>query len=223
MKIVIFAAGEGVRMRPLTLATPKPLLSYRGRTNLDHLFSLLPPEIDEVVITVRHLATKIKDYCGENFHGRKIHYVDGSAEGNALGFMAARNFFAPGERFAVAYGDEVFAGDEIGRCLKHTYSWICYEVADPTKVGIVTVDNHDKIVDLTEKPEKPISNLAADGFMVINADIFDYQLKKHPNGEYYFSDLMGQFIKNHDVFAVMGSPGHCQLTSPADLERLNLK
>jgi NDP-sugar pyrophosphorylase family protein len=221
MKIVVFAAGEGVRMRPLTLTTPKPLLKYRGETNLDHLFALLPAEIDEAIITVKYLGEQIKAHCGSTFHGRTIHYVDGSAEGNAIGFLGAKNFFAPGERFAICYGDEVFDGDEIARCFQHQFSWICYPVEDPTKTGVATVDESGKIIHFVEKPKEPESNLAADGFMVVNADIFNYPLEKHPNGEYYFSDLMKQFIKNHDVYAVMGDPGHGQLTTPADIDRLN--
>ncbi len=208
-------------MRPLTLTTPKPLLKYRGKTNLDHLFELLPKEIDEAIIVVRYLGEQIKQYCGANFHGRKVSYVDGSEKGNAVGIINARQFFAHGERFALAYGDEVFAGDEISRCLEKEFSWLSYYVDDPTKTGVVTVDAENKIVGFVEKPKNPPSNLAADGFMVISADIFNYGPPKHENGEYYFSDMMGHFIKEHDVYAVMGSEGHTQLTTPADIDRLN--
>jgi len=220
MKVVIFAAGEGVRMRPLTLHTPKPLLRYRGQTNLDHLFSLLPPEIDEAILVVKHLADKIKNYCGANFHGRPVHYVEGSSLGNAIGFLATRHLISEGERFAVAYGDEVFAGDEIVRCLQHKHSWNCYQAPDPTKVGVVTLDGYGKIVEVAEKPTEPKSNLAADGFMVVNADIFKYQPKQHASGEYYFSELMNQFVKNHEVMAVISSP-HPQLTTVEDLKKLD--
>ena len=220
MKIIVTAAGEGVRMRPLTLNTPKPLLKYRGKTNLDHLFELLPKEVDEAIIVVRYLGDQIKQYCGANFHGREVSYVDGSEKGNAVGIINARRFFAPRERFAIAYGDEVFAGDEIKRCLDKEYSWLSYYVDDPTKTGVVTVDDKGKIVGFVEKPKNPLSNLAADGFMVISADIFNYDPPRHANGEFYFSDMMGQFIKEHDVYAVMGSEGHTQLTTPADIERL---
>lgn len=221
MKIIIFAAGEGVRMRPLTLTTPKPLLSYRGTTNLDHLFAALPHEIDEAIITIDYLGQQIREYCGDNFYGRSIKYVQGSSDGNALGFLATKSYITLGERFAVAYGDEVFAGDEISRCFAHEYSWICYPVEDPTKVGVVSVDDKGFITQIVEKPLQPESNLAADGFMIINADIFDYPLEKHTNGEYIFADLMKQFVLDHSVYAVMGSPGHQQLTTPTDIEYLN--
>lgn len=220
MKIVIFAAGEGVRMRPLTWHTPKPLLRYKGKTNLDHLFSFLPPEVDEAILVVKHLAHKIKDHCGSRFHGRSVCYVEGSERGNAVGLMAARHLIKRGEHFAVAYGDEIFVGDEITRCLQHQYSWNCFPVADPTKVGVATLDGRGRIVEVIEKPTDSKSNLAADGFMVVDSDIFNCQLVPHASGEYYFSSLMNQFVKNHEVVAVM-SPPHPQLTTVEDLRKLD--
>lgn len=221
MKAVVFAAGEGVRMRPLTLYTPKPLLKYQGKTNLDHIFNLLPQEVDEVILVVKYLADMIKDYCGKNFYGRRIHYVEGSEKGNAIGFMAARSLIGIGERFAVAYGDEVFVGDEIARCFHYRYSWLCYHVADPTKVGIATLNDRGRIIEVNEKPDQPKSNLAADGFMIVNADIFNCEPEQHSNGEYYFSSMMNKFLKDHEVFAVMASEGHAQLSTPADIEKLD--
>ncbi len=221
MKVIITAAGEGVRMRPLTLTTPKPLLKYRGKTNLDHLFERLPKEIDEAIIVVKYLGDQIKQYCGHKFHGRKISYVDGSEKGNAVGIFAAKDFFKPQERFAIAYGDEVFAGDEMTRCLANKYSWLCYHVPDPTKTGVLTIAHDWKILEVIEKPSQPKSNLAADGFMVVSADIFKYDLIKHANGEYYFSDVVGKFLKDYGMTAVMASPGHTQLTTPNDIDFLD--
>lgn len=60
MKAMIFAAGEGRRMRPLTLATPKPLLRVGDRSLLEHLiYKLHIAGIEEVVINVSYLADQI--------------------------------------------------------------------------------------------------------------------------------------------------------------------
>jgi hypothetical protein len=57
--------------------------------------------------------------------------------------------------------------------------------------------------------------------MVVNADIFSYVPVMHAKGEYYFSDLMAQFTKDHEVYAVIGDEHHMQLTSPKDIDFLN--
>ena len=105
MQVVILAAGEGVRMRPLTLTTPKPLLKVSGKVLLDYIFETLPPEVTEAVIVVKYLGEQIKAYCGESFHGRTIHYADGSDLGTAYSFLAAKPYVTE-DRFLFLYGDE---------------------------------------------------------------------------------------------------------------------
>jgi bifunctional UDP-N-acetylglucosamine pyrophosphorylase/glucosamine-1-phosphate N-acetyltransferase len=221
MKLVILAAGEGVRMRPLTLTTPKPLLVYRGKPALEHLFDALPPVIDEVIITVNYLAETIRTHCGGVFCGRKITYVDGESGGNAVGFMKCKEIFKTGERFAVSYADDVLTQKEIFDSLEQEFSWLCYYMNEPKDVGIIEVDMQNRVKTFVEKPEHPTSHLVADGFMVVNSDIFSYTPILHKKGEYYFADLMAEFCKHHDVVAVVGDPRHSQLTTPEDIERLN--
>jgi|APSaa5957512622_1039677.scaffolds.fasta_scaffold00414_13 UDP-N-acetylglucosamine diphosphorylase / glucose-1-phosphate thymidylyltransferase / UDP-N-acetylgalactosamine diphosphorylase / glucosamine-1-phosphate N-acetyltransferase / galactosamine-1-phosphate N-acetyltransferase len=222
MKIIILAAGEGRRMRPLTLKTPKPLLKYRGKANLDHLFGALPKEIDEAIIVVKHLGEQIKKYCGGEFSGRKISYVEGSLEGNAIGLINTKKYFNEGERFAIAYGDEVIATPEkIHDCMEHEFSWLCYKAPNPKIVGVAELDNEEYIKDIEEKPENPKTDIAANGFMIVNTDIFNCTPELHKKKEYFLSDLMKIFAHNHKVKAILSPTQHPQITVPADLKRLN--
>lgn len=59
MKALIFAAGRGERMRPLTDTTPKPLLAAGGKRLIEwHLEKLAAIGIDEVVVNIAHLAAQ---------------------------------------------------------------------------------------------------------------------------------------------------------------------
>jgi bifunctional UDP-N-acetylglucosamine pyrophosphorylase/glucosamine-1-phosphate N-acetyltransferase len=218
MKAIILAAGEGKRMRPLTLTTPKPLLEIKGRTILDHIFDALPEDITEVIVTVKYLGEKIKEYLGEEYRGKKIRYVEGSLEGNAIGFVSCKNFFRPGERFLILYGDELQRKEDIKRVLEQRYAWVCVPVEDPRSSGIATLDANQRILDVVEKPERPLSNLAAAGTIMADAGIFSYEPVRHANGEYYLSSMLNQFVKDHEVRAVIGKPRPA-MTSPEDLTR----
>src|SRR5437867_12438204 len=57
---MILAAGRGERMRPVTDATPKPLIPVAGRTMLDRAMARLEEHgVTEVVINVHHLGEQI--------------------------------------------------------------------------------------------------------------------------------------------------------------------
>lgn len=67
---MVLAAGEGQRMRPLTLTTPKPLLSAGGKTLIEwQLEKLKVAGITRVVVNVSYLGKQIMDYLG---NGRRF-------------------------------------------------------------------------------------------------------------------------------------------------------
>ena len=63
MKAVIMAGGRGSRLKPLTVGCPKPMVSFINKPVLDHVLHLLKHhQINEVIITVQHLANQIQNY-----------------------------------------------------------------------------------------------------------------------------------------------------------------
>jgi NDP-sugar pyrophosphorylase family protein len=63
MKAMIFAAGLGTRLRPLTNDRPKALVEIDGRTLLEIALARLRSfEIHDVIINVHHFADKLVDY-----------------------------------------------------------------------------------------------------------------------------------------------------------------
>ena len=66
MKAMILAAGRGERMRPLTDATPKPLLEVGGKPLIVWtLRALARSGVTEVVINLAHLGEKIEQALGD--------------------------------------------------------------------------------------------------------------------------------------------------------------
>lgn len=81
MKALIFAAGLGERMRPLTERTPKPLLAVGGKPLVEwHLEKLAACGVDEVVINVSWLARQFPQALGDGTRwGLRIHYSNEGA------------------------------------------------------------------------------------------------------------------------------------------------
>jgi N-acetyl-alpha-D-muramate 1-phosphate uridylyltransferase len=78
MKALIFAAGFGERMRPLTLHTPKPLLMVRGKSLISyHIAALKRAGITDLVINLSHLGDQIKAALGDGSDfGVRIQYSE---------------------------------------------------------------------------------------------------------------------------------------------------
>lgn len=76
MKALIFAAGFGERMRPLTEHTPKPLLSVGGAPLIVwHLRKLAALGVDEAVINTSWLAEQFPQLLGDgSAYGLRLTY-----------------------------------------------------------------------------------------------------------------------------------------------------
>ncbi|HEX7371062.1 MAG TPA: nucleotidyltransferase family protein [Rhodanobacteraceae bacterium] len=76
MKALLFAAGLGNRMRPLTDTTPKPLLVAGGKRLIEwHLERLAASGIRDVVINIAHLAKQFPATLGDGpRYGVRIQY-----------------------------------------------------------------------------------------------------------------------------------------------------
>ena len=101
MKAMIFAAGEGRRLAPLTDKTPKPLLPVRGVPLIERqLQQLAHAGITDVVINLYHLGDQIRDHLGNGERlGVHIHYSPeatlmdtGGGLVNALPLLGAEPF-----------------------------------------------------------------------------------------------------------------------------------
>lgn len=204
MKAIILAAGKGERMRPLTKQVPKPLVKVKGETFLGHILHALPMEVDNVIVVVGYLGNLVKDFLGDRYDNKKITYVTNKkiGLGNAYSLIRAKPRLEKGERFMLIYCDELMTKKIVRDCLKHEFSWIVRRFDKPEISAVATISPNGRMVNVTEKPKNPASNLVAAGAMVINTDIFKYRPKRHPNGEYYLTSMMNQFIKEHRVIAV---------------------
>ena len=67
MKAMLFAAGMGTRLKPLTDHMPKALVEVGGRPLLDIVVRrLVDAGATEVVVNVHHFADQIKSYVASH-------------------------------------------------------------------------------------------------------------------------------------------------------------
>jgi mannose-1-phosphate guanylyltransferase len=158
MKAFILAGGEGTRLRPLTLHTPKPIVPVANIPFLRFQLELLRRHgIREVILSLSYQPDKIQELLGDGSHfGTRIQYVvESSPLGTAGAFKNAESLL--NEATLVFNGDilcELDLGEVIQyhRSRKATATLVLTRVENPSAFGLVETEKSGKIIRFLEKP-----------------------------------------------------------------------
>ena len=160
MKAILLAGGQGTRLRPLTLNTPKPIVPIFDRPFLQYQIDLLRkvPEIDEIVLSLNYQPTRIEEVLGDGSAlGVKLRYA---VEPQPLGTGGAIKYAAGdahGEPIVVFNGDVLTAVDvnavlALHRSRKARATIVLTPVENPAAYGLVETDADGNIQAFVEKP-----------------------------------------------------------------------
>ena len=172
MKCLILAAGYATRLYPLTENFPKPLLDVNGKTILDWLLDDIENIglVDEYVVISNH---RFSDYFKKWSEGKhmKITVVDDGTSTNENRLGAVRDIQFAIDTLGLKDDMLVIAGDnlldfslirfiEYARRKNTTCIMRYYEknIKRLLKSGVVTVDEGDRVIDMTEKSPDPSTN-----------------------------------------------------------------
>ena len=184
MKCLILAAGYATRLYPLTENFPKPLLKVGEKTILDWLIDDIDTLglADEYVVISNHKFAHHFDAWAKEKQ-QKITVVDDGTESNETRLGAVKDIqFAVDalgleDEMLVIAGDNVldfsltkfisYAKEKGTSCIMRYYE---ESEAKLKKCGVVTVDDSDAVLDMTEKPEQPASHWCCPPFYFYTRD-----------------------------------------------------
>lgn len=201
MKAVILAAGEGVRMRPLTYTRPKVMLPIANKPILEHLLlEVREVGIRDFIFIIGYHGETVRSYFGNGRKwGVRIEYIlqmkqlgTADALGMAQGFIDGK--------FLLLNGDVLVKGEDIARFIsKEPVRIGVVEVEHPENLGVVEVVD-GKVRRILEKVPEPPSNLVNAGVYLLEQSIFDAisRTEKSPRGEFEITDSL-QFLINGGV------------------------
>lgn len=111
----ILAAGEGTRMRPLTLSTPKPLIKVNGKTMLDRILDKLNKikSINKIVINGFYLSEKIKNHLTSLNDKRILFSEENIKLETGGGLIQALPLFNQNEPILIINGDIVWQDNAV--------------------------------------------------------------------------------------------------------------
>lgn len=200
MKAIILTAGEGTRMRPLTITKPKTMLQIGGKPILQYnIESLRDAGVDDITLVVGYHEEVIKNHFKDGTGlGVKINYVTQEKRLGTADAIGSTREFVDGQ-FITLNGDIIVDPVLITDLIeqydqeKARSMLVLTEVDDPSAFGVVELEGN-RIVKIVEKPsiEEAPSNLINAGIYLFDDQIFDAidSTIKSKRGEFEITDSL---------------------------------
>ena len=193
MKVLVLAAGRGVRMGQLTQDKPKVLIEVNGNPFLYYVLkNLQAVGIDEIGVVVGYKKEKVFNFVDK--YGFNVKFIE---QPNLLGtgdaVMRAKEWIGK-ENFIVIMGDNLYSAEDIKNLVGMNDNFLrvaAFRSEHPERYGVLEVDGN-ALLKIEEKPAQPKSDLVNTGLYKLTPEIFEHlvDLKKSPRGEIELTDAI---------------------------------
>ncbi|MEA2492783.1 MAG: mannose-phosphate guanylyltransferase, partial [Thermoleophilaceae bacterium] len=156
MQALVLAGGEGTRLRPLTLTTPKPVLPLAGRPFLSFMLDWLHRHgVEEAILSLGFLSDAVHAVLGDIQSGMRLRYVlEDEPLGTAGPVRLAADEGILADRFFVLNGDVLTDMDLTAELARHEQTGAAgtlalIEVDDVASYGVVPTDDGGEVLEFT--------------------------------------------------------------------------
>ena len=210
-KGIILAGGSGTRLYPLTLATTKCMLPVFDKPMIYYsIGTLMLAGIRDILIITTPEDTEYFNRLlgdGSNWGINFSFMVQPKPEGIAQALTLGEKFLN-NNPCALMLADNIFYGSGfseklINANLSNTNTLFSYEVPDPERFGVCSLDSKRKVISLEEKPKNPSSNLAVTGlyFYDSNSSYIAKTIKPSDRGELEITDVNIEYMKSGNLYS----------------------
>ncbi len=228
MKALVLTAGEGKRLRPLTINRSKSMLMIAGRPVLQYIIdSLVENGIRDIIVVVGHGREELIDHFqmgGDQ--GVRIRYViQHKQEGAESAILTAREELEDEEEFLLVNGDVLVEPEMVKRILTNhetvggDVTMLVTLVSNPEQFGTVKIGANGVVEELVEKggPDRYVSNYAVAGVSIFSKETLNL-LEKHGKMEKTFEELIAS---GKQVSAAVWEKEWAEFTWPWDILNAN--
>jgi mannose-1-phosphate guanylyltransferase len=186
LEAILLVGGQGTRLRPLTVSTPKPLLPAAGVPFLAHqLARAAASGVGRVVLATCYRAdmfeAELADLAEGSAFGLEIEHVTEDpplGTGGGIRNAASRLQAGPDDPVLVLNGDVLSGHDVAAQLQAHLVSGAAatlhlVEVPDPSRFGCVPTDASGRVTAFLEKTRSPVTNAINAGCYVLRRRVID--------------------------------------------------
>jgi len=224
---VVLAAGEGIRLRPLTANRPKPMLPAGTRPILEHVCNaLIDAGVDNLHLVVGYQANRVRSHFGSTYREVPITYhTQNNQLGSGHALLQASD--GPSGSFLLVNGDQIIDHrivESVSRAhTDATATLAVVEGSEAVDYGAVRLSG-DEITELIEQPASGEFRLFNAGVYAFSQQIFEtLETLSVERGELPLTDAIQQLIKDddHAVGGVRTDHFWMDATHPWDLLSLS--
>lgn len=179
MQALILVGGFATRLRPLTDNRPKALLPILNKPMIMHLVDKVVDKVDEVILAVNYGKDHLEQYFQEHDCGVPV-ILNPENEPLGTGGAIKNAEKLIHDTFIVFNGDVITSLDISTFIDFHRKSGgigllALWKVEDPTRFGIISIDQHNQITRFLEKPkpDQIFSHLINAGTYCLEPEILD--------------------------------------------------
>lgn len=225
LRALLLAAGLGTRLRPITLKTPKCLVSIGGIPLLELWLSKLEAAgCEAVLINTHYLSDQVESFL-KNRTANSMMRVVTTHEDELLGTagtLLANHTFFDGATGLLIHADNAMAEDLERLLATHhaqgsLLTMLTFETDQPQNCGIVSTDSQGLVTEFYEKVSDPPGNCANGALYAFNSSLLDRITSMTPRPTDFSTEvipkLLGKIQTCHTV------QPYIDIGSPAALEK----
>jgi len=214
MKAMIFAAGLGTRLLPLTAQKPKALIEVYGIPMLGRLIQRIKSVgIDQIIINTHHFPDQIKTYLDQN-KNFDIEIAISDEQQDLLdtgGGLAQARWFLEGSGPFLVHNVDIFTDLDLSGMIENHIKHkplvtLAVRHRDSSRYLLFNeqmdlngwLNEKTKETILVDQPAVPLKKLAFSGIHVIDPGIFDYFKEARP------SRIINRYLEIANQERIMG-------------------
>ena len=153
--VIIFCGGKGLRLRPLTFNTPKPLIKINNISILEHLINqFLKYKINNIIIATGYKNQLFKEFLKKKYKNKNIKIINSRINSDII-YRLNKSLKFSKENIIACYGDTLLnlnINKLINEYSKNSTKIIMTNYELKSAFGIVKINKNLDIVDFIEKP-----------------------------------------------------------------------
>ena len=231
---IIFAAGRGTRLIPLTDITPKPLLKVQNKPLIEWNMEQVVAKVDKFVIVISYLGEQIQEYFGDNYKGVPIEYVkQTNPKGGNLDALSVAIYNSSPDILTKNYliqhcddihGKQTFDNlfDKINQNPDQAYlsAKIIEDREKLKSFGVFRMNEQHKFLEIVEKPQEFVSELANIAINYFPNKVINFVPEniEYLGKEAFITDMFNEYSKLFPIEVIPTTALWIPITSISDLE-----